>query len=167
MATCPRCGDEYLPLRLYSHRIQCDGKSRIPKSSRAGRVSSPSIRTPGERAADADVTRHSNRGKRTVRPRNCIQIAESRACLYSNRGQSGWERTPHKTSLSACCARGLTDARPSDGSQIPCGAPRPRQPRPQSPIGVLFAFKSRTNFIANVVRDLTTNVRGFSAMNLQ
>jgi hypothetical protein len=27
--------------------------------------------------------------------------------------------------------------------------------------------KSRTNFIANVVRDLTTNVRDFSAMNLQ
>ena len=70
MATCPKCGDEYLPLRLYSHRIQCDGKSRIPKSSRAGRVSSPNIRTPGavwrkeevieyyrnfERAADADL----------------------------------------------------------------------------------------------------------------
>ncbi|MDT7817056.1 MAG: hypothetical protein QOJ42_6972 [Acidobacteriaceae bacterium] len=34
-------------------------------------------------------------------------------------------------------------------------------------LGVLFAFKSRTNFIANVVRDLTTNVRDFSAMNLQ
>jgi hypothetical protein len=32
---------------------------------------------------------------------------------------------------------------------------------------VLFAFKSRTNFIANVIRDLTTNVRDFSAMNLQ
>jgi hypothetical protein len=54
------------------------------------------------------VTRHSNRGKCTVRPRNCIQIAEFRACLYSNRGQSGWERTPHRTSLSAWCARGLT-----------------------------------------------------------
>jgi hypothetical protein len=37
------------------------------------------------------VTRHSNRGKCTVRPRNCIQIAEFRACLYSNRGQSGLE----------------------------------------------------------------------------
>src|SRR5258705_12033826 len=70
MATCPKGGGEFLPLRLYSHRIQCDGKSRIPKSSRPGRVSSPSITTPGavwrreeaseyyrnfERAADADL----------------------------------------------------------------------------------------------------------------
>jgi hypothetical protein len=44
------------------------------------------------------VTRHSNRGKCTVRPSYCSQIAEFRACLYSNRGQSGWERTPHKGS---------------------------------------------------------------------
>src|SRR5258705_13926613 len=46
--------------------------------------------------------------KCTVRPRNCIQIAEFRACLYSNRGQTGWERTPHRTSHSAWCARGMT-----------------------------------------------------------
>jgi hypothetical protein len=69
MATCPKCSDEYLPLRLDSNRIQCDGKSRIPKSSRPGRVSSPSITTRVrfgggrdseynrnfERAADADL----------------------------------------------------------------------------------------------------------------
>jgi hypothetical protein len=46
----------------------------------------------------AVVTRHSNRGKCTVRPSYCSQIAEFSACLYSNRGQSGWERTPHKGS---------------------------------------------------------------------
>jgi hypothetical protein len=51
------------------------------------------------------VTRHSNRGTCTVRPRNCIQIAKFRACLYSNRGQSGWERTQHRTSLRVVCAR--------------------------------------------------------------
>jgi hypothetical protein len=39
--------------------------------------------------------------------------------------------------------------------------------RPRSPIDVSFAFKSRTNFIANFVRDLRTNIRDFSAMNLQ
>ena len=30
-----------------------------------------------------------------------------------------------------------------------------------------FAFKPRTNFLGNFVRDLTTNVRDFSAMTLQ
>ena len=43
----------------------------------------------------------------------------------------------------------------------------PRRPRPPSPIVAIFAFKSRTNFVSNVVRDLTTNVRYFSAMTLQ
>jgi hypothetical protein len=42
-----------------------------------------------------------------------------------------------------------------------------REPRPASPTDVSFAFKSRTNFIANFVRDLTTNIRDFSAMTLQ
>jgi hypothetical protein len=89
------------------------------------------------------VTLHSNRGKCTMRPRYCTQIAEFRARLYSNRGQSGWERTPHNAALC------------------------PRRPRPPSPIVATFAFKSRTKFVANVVRDLTTNVRYFSAMTLQ
>jgi hypothetical protein len=30
-----------------------------------------------------------------------------------------------------------------------------------------FAFKSRTNFVANIARALSTNVRDFSAMTLQ
>jgi poly(beta-D-mannuronate) lyase len=50
------------------------------------------------------VTLHSNRGKCTMRPRYCTQIAEFRARLYSNRGQSGWERTPHRTIRSRLCA---------------------------------------------------------------
>ena len=43
----------------------------------------------------------------------------------------------------------------------------PRQPRPPSPIVATFAFKSRTKFVVNIVRDLSTNVRDFSAMTLQ
>jgi hypothetical protein len=39
--------------------------------------------------------------------------------------------------------------------------------RPRSAIDVSCAFKSRTNFIANFVRDLTTNIRDFSAMTRQ
>ena len=84
-----------------------------------------------------DVTRHSNRGKCTVRPRNCSQIAEFRACLYSNRGQSGWERTPHRTSLSSWCARpllppsvvrcdssGLLESVPQSAGALPAAEPR-------------------------------------------
>jgi hypothetical protein len=56
---------------------------------------------PGRLAfVETDVTRHSNRGKCTLRPRYGTQIAEFRACLYSIRGQSGWERPSHRTSLS-------------------------------------------------------------------
>lgn len=85
----------------------------------------------------AAVTRHSNRGKCTVRPRNCSQIAEFRACLYSNRGQSGWERTPHRTSLSSWCARpllppsvvrcdssGLLESVPQSAGALPAAEPR-------------------------------------------
>jgi hypothetical protein len=53
------------------------------------------------------------------------------------------------------------------GSQLPSGALCPRLHRPRSPIDVSFAFKSRTNLIANFVRDLSTNIRDFNAMTLQ
>ena len=43
----------------------------------------------------------------------------------------------------------------------------PGGPARDLPLLRLFAFKSRTNFVANVVRNLTTNVRYFSAMTLQ
>ena len=41
------------------------------------------------------VPRHSNRGKCTARPRYFTQSRNLEG-LYSNRGQSGWERTPHR-----------------------------------------------------------------------
>jgi hypothetical protein len=43
----------------------------------------------------------------------------------------------------------------------------PQADSPPSPIVATFAFKSRTNFVANVVRNLTTNARYFSATTLQ
>jgi hypothetical protein len=55
-----------------------------------------------------------------VRPRNCIQTAEFMACLYSNRGQSGWERTQHRTSLRVVCAR--ADASETSTSATPQAA---------------------------------------------
>jgi len=65
-------------------------------------VSFVAMRRKGMVVFTAAVTRHSNRGKCTLRPRYCTQIAEFRACLYSIRGQSGWrgELAPRKTSLS-------------------------------------------------------------------
>ncbi len=50
------------------------------------------VRRSGFPSSKAVVTRHSNRGKCTARSRYCTQIAEFSACLYSNRGQSGWEQ---------------------------------------------------------------------------
>lgn len=38
---------------------------------------------------------------------------------------------------------------------------RPKRPRPPSPFVATLAFKSRRNFVSNVVRDLTTNVLYF------
>lgn len=54
-----------------------------------------------------------------------------------------------------------------DESRFPGAALRPRQPRSSSPIVATFAFKSRMKFVVNIVRDLSTNVRDFSAMTLQ
>ena len=60
---------------------------------------------------------------------------------------------------SGCCLK--------DESRFPGAALRPRQPRSSSPIVATFAFKSRMKFVVNIVRDLSTNVRDFSAMTLQ
>jgi hypothetical protein len=64
-------------------------------------VASPSKAARGEAPCNAAVTLHSNRGKCAMRPRYCIQIAESRERLYSNRGQSGWDRTRIECSVTA------------------------------------------------------------------
>ena len=55
MWTCPRCGLGFTPLKIYFHRMQCDGTSKLIKGTRPGRVSSKSVRmTSGQmRRADA------------------------------------------------------------------------------------------------------------------
>src|SRR5450756_1806178 len=64
----------------------------LPPEPRNTRGQRPSYESPMP-----SVTRHSNHGKCTLRPRYCTQIAEFRVCLYSIRGQSGWERPPRRT----------------------------------------------------------------------
>jgi hypothetical protein len=57
MENCPLCGDKVSPLRLYSHRTSCKGKSKMLSQNRSGRVRSPSTRTSGlvlERQATID-----------------------------------------------------------------------------------------------------------------
>ena len=92
------------------------------------------------------VTLHSNHGFWFGRSGYCTQTADFEVCLYSNRGQSSGGRRPH----------GI-------GSQVAVRGVEARHHRSgEGTIGG-FAFKPRTNFLGNFVRDLTTNVRDLSA----
>jgi len=42
MEKCPKCGDAVAPLKLHAHRQSCDGKSKVPKEARPGKVRSTS-----------------------------------------------------------------------------------------------------------------------------
>ncbi|MDX6464766.1 MAG: Phage integrase, N-terminal SAM-like domain [Acidobacteriaceae bacterium] len=153
--------------RAYSHALEmflafCEREGNPTLSAEL--VSSYRVSLVGEGKSSSTVGVHLAAIKALTRVSRCTQIAilvGALGILHSKRGfrsvfvlKSRTEcRGPEATwnQFSGSCWRGLRRDTAGAG---------------KAQFGSI-AFKPRTNFLGNFVRDLTTNVRDFSAMTLQ